>query len=166
MLRYYICSAIVCAITSIVSYAGDQRRSVVVYDGIATEVTGSSETSKDLWVTMTDLKRATKFVVKPQGVCRDELCFPIPKNRKAEFVSKKGATSWFNLSEFSRLISQPAARDDKNDVWYFGPRSQAHDGYLETLEAPEFSLPDMTGRKHSLSEYRGKKVLLITWASW
>ncbi len=28
-----------------------------------------------------DLKRATRFEVKPQGVCRDELCFPLPKAR-------------------------------------------------------------------------------------
>jgi hypothetical protein len=166
MLKYYICTAVLCAVTSIVSYAADKGRCMVVYDGVATEVTASAETSKDLWVTMNDLKRATRFVVKPQGVCRDELCFPLPKNRKAEFVSKKGSVNLFNLSEFARLVNQPAVRDEKNGVWYFGPRSQAHEGYLETLDAPDFSLPDMTGRKHSLSEYRGKKVLLITWASW
>ena len=35
-----------------------------------------------------------------------------------------------------------------------------------SLEAPNFTLPDMNGRAHSLADYRGKKVLLITWASW
>ena len=32
--------------------------------------------------------------------------------------------------------------------------------------APDFTLPDLEGRLHSLSEHRGKKVLLVTWASW
>ena len=37
---------------------------------------------------------------------------------------------------------------------------------LRSLEAPDFTLPDRTGRLHSLSEHRGKKVLLVSWASW
>ena len=32
--------------------------------------------------------------------------------------------------------------------------------------APDFSLPDLAGRLHTLSDYRGKKVLLIAYASW
>jgi peroxiredoxin len=35
-----------------------------------------------------------------------------------------------------------------------------------TLEAPDFTLPDIDGKQHSLSDYRGKKVLLLSWASW
>jgi hypothetical protein len=37
---------------------------------------------------------------------------------------------------------------------------------LRSLEAPDFSLPDVAGRMHALSDHRGKKVLLVTWASW
>jgi len=32
--------------------------------------------------------------------------------------------------------------------------------------APDFSLPDLTGRKLNLSSYRGKVVLLDFWATW
>jgi len=32
--------------------------------------------------------------------------------------------------------------------------------------APDFALPDPSGRVHRLSDHRGKKVLLVTWASW
>ena len=146
--------------------ATDQGRRTVIYDGTATEVSAPAEPAKDLWVTMTDLKRATRFAVKPQGVCRDSLCFPLPKSRKAEFVAKKGATSWFNLSAFARLIQQPAAVDEKHAVWYFGPRLQETDTHLSSLEAPNFTLPDLHGKPHSLADFRGKKVLLLTWASW
>jgi peroxiredoxin len=41
-------------------------------------------------------------------------------------------------------------------------RSQA----LASLRAPDFTLPDITGKLHSLSDFRGKKVFLATWASW
>lgn len=161
-----LCTTILWLMASLVSRAAESNSDVIVYDGTATEVTASTEAAKDLWVTMKDLKRATRFVVKPQGVCRDELCFPLPKARKADFVIKKGAVTWFNLSAFARLVKQPAAHDDKNGVWYFGKREDERGAYLESLDAPDFSLPDLQGKKHSLSDYRGKKVLLITWASW
>jgi peroxiredoxin len=32
--------------------------------------------------------------------------------------------------------------------------------------APDFTLPDLAGRPHSLAEQRGNKVLLVVWASW
>jgi peroxiredoxin len=37
---------------------------------------------------------------------------------------------------------------------------------MATLEAPDFELNDLHGRRHRLSHHRGKKVLLIAYASW
>ena len=37
---------------------------------------------------------------------------------------------------------------------------------LDSLEAPDFSLPDLEGNLHSLTDRRGKKVLLVAYASW
>ena len=166
MLKTLVWIAIASLLAAATSYAADKDRAAVIYDGVPTDVTASSESSKDLWVTMTDLKRATRFVVKPQGVCRDELCFPLPAKRKAEFISKRGAVTWFNLTAFAALVKQPVARDEKNGVWYFGKREDERGTYLASLEAPNFTLPDINGKMHSLADYRGKKVLLVTWASW
>ncbi|WP_297528692.1 peroxiredoxin family protein [Thiohalobacter sp.] len=33
-------------------------------------------------------------------------------------------------------------------------------------DAPDFALPDMDGRVHRLSDYRGKVVILNFWATW
>ena len=164
MFRYLVFLAIVAA-SVVAAHAADQNTRVVIYDGVATEVSAAPEAS-DLWITTGDLSRATRFVIKPQGVCRDELCFPLPKTRKAEFVSKKGTTTWFNLSEFAKLIRQPVVVDQKNGVWYFGARDAEQNGYLTSLEATNFTLPDLSGKLHSLADFRGKKVLLVTWASW
>lgn len=141
----------------------------VVFDQVATTVTqapSSLVNSDDLWITLADLKRSTGFVVKPQGVCRGELCFPLPKARRSAFLSKQGRDTWFNLSEFARLVKQPSAMDKANAVWFFGPRPAEQNGYLASMIAPDFTLADMNGARHSLSDFRGKKVLLITWASW
>ena len=166
MLRMVAWSMVAGLICVTAAYAADQARRVVIYDGVATQVASASDASPDLWVTMSDLKKATGFVVKPQGVCRDQLCFPLPKARKSEFVTRKGSVGWFNLSAFARLVKQPVAGDQANGVWYFGKRADERGSYLASLEAPNFTLPDLNGKMHSLSDYRGKKVLLITWASW
>jgi peroxiredoxin len=34
------------------------------------------------------------------------------------------------------------------------------------VEAPDFTLGDLDGNLHSLSDHRGKKVVLLTWASF
>ena len=167
MRRLFRCVGLV-FLASMASDAISQVRRVLIYDDVASELRTPSPftQSKDLWVTLAELTRSTGFVVKPQGVCRSELCFPLPKQRKADFLGQRGKVAWFNLSEFARLVKQPVAHDEKLATWCFGPRPEGQDGYLATLEAPNFTLPDRNGKLHSLSDFRGKKVLLITWASW
>ena len=168
-IRNVTLSAIVCLIASIAASGAEPVRPTVIFDRVPTKVgapPASLAASDDLWITLADLTRATKFVLKPQGVCRDELCFPIPKARRQAFLSRQGRVTWFNLTEFARLVRQPVAIDKERLIWYFGPRPTEQNDYLNSLVAPDFTLPDMNGRQHSLSNFRGKKVLLLTWASW
>jgi hypothetical protein len=89
----------------------------------------------------------------------------MPKDREQEFVRKNGGRSWFNLVAFARLVQQPIAHDEGLAIWYFGLRADQRQ-VLSSLKAPDFTLPDMNGKARSLSDFRGKKVLLLTWASW
>jgi hypothetical protein len=142
-----------------------ETRVTIVYDEVATEIAGARVEGAELWVTTVDLTRATRFALKPQGVCRDELCFPLPKARRGEFVREDGGMTWFDLTAFAALVQQPVARDVAASAWYFGLRADQRQG-LTSLAAPDFTLPDMDGKTHSLAEFRGKKILLVTWASW
>ncbi len=165
-MRKALLIALLCAASAATALAGNR---IVIYDNLTSEVAvppATLATGEDLWVTLADLTKATKFVLKPQGVCRDELCFPIPKARKTAFLSTQGKTTWFNLSEFARLTKQPAAYDAENSTWFFGPRPEEQNQFVSSLIAPNFRLPDANGKLRSLSEFRGKKVLLLTWASW
>lgn len=144
---------------------GKQARATIVYDDNATAIAHADTDSGQLWITTPDLERATRFELKPQGVCKNDLCFPIPKSREAEFLRKRAGHTWFNLFAFAQLVRQPVAHDEALSTWYFGLRADQRQG-LASLEAPDFTLPDMDGKLHSLSDFRGKKVLLITWASW
>jgi len=137
----------------------------IIYDDAATQIAAAEEEAGQLWITTEDLKRATRFELKPQGVCRDELCFPLPKSRAKEFVRKKSGKSWFNLTAFAALVRQPVAHDAALATWYFGLRADQREG-LASLQAPNFTLPDMEGKPHALSDFRGRKIFLVTWASW
>ncbi len=166
-----VCATLVCLMVSGTLSAAERGRRTIIYDGVVTEVSAPSVSlpapnSADLWVTLSDLTRATRFEVKRKGVCRDELCFPISKARRSAFFITRSQVTWFNLSEFGRLVRQPTAYDEKHSVWYFGPRTEVQNGYLASLKAPAFTLPDISGKMHSLADFRGKKVLLVTWASW
>ena len=37
---------------------------------------------------------------------------------------------------------------------------------LASAECPEITLPDLDGEAFSLSSLRGRKVVLVAWASW
>ena len=152
-------------LTAVLSATARQSQATIIYDDAATQVASTREEAADLWITTADLKRATRFEVKPQGVCRDELCFPLPKAKRQDFLRSQGGTRWFNLTAFATLIHQPVAHDEATSTWYFGLRADQRQD-LSSLQAPDFTLPDINGKRHSLSDFRGKKVLLVTWASW
>lgn len=142
-----------------------ETQATIIYDDVATQINSADQQPDQLWITTSDLTRATRFEVKPQGVCRAELCFPIPKARQQEFLRESSSKKWFNMLAFAQLVHQPVAHDQALSTWYFGLRSDQRQ-VLSSLEAPNFSLPDMNGKLHSLSDFRGKKVFLVTWASW
>src|SRR5438874_2054910 len=96
------CGVWLCLACAVLAQTTSSVRRVVIYDEIPTEVTILAVESKDVWVTLADLTRATRFALKPQGVCRDELCFPIPKARRDAFLKERAKVTWFNLSEFAR----------------------------------------------------------------
>jgi AhpC/TSA family len=159
------CIFLLLALATLARAEAKQGRASIVYDDVASEVNNQSADSEQLWITTADLKRSTHFEVKPQGVCREELCFPLPKGRKEEFVRGHKPHELFNLTAFAKLVHQPVAHQAQPAVWYFGLRSDQQQK-LSSLEAPDFTLPDINGKPHSLSQFRGKKVFLVTWASW
>ncbi len=128
----------------------------------AREVSGAAVRGTDLWLPLAGLDAATGWSLKPEGFCRDEVCIPTPRGREAEFT--RGGD--VNVAAFWRHMGAPALHDAAGSVWMLGEPAAARAAALESLQAPDFSLPDLDGRMHALSEQRGRKVLLVTWASW
>jgi hypothetical protein len=134
----------------------------VLYQGRETHQDVARLEGDELWIPLSALKTVSGWELKPEGVCKDEVCVPVPDSRRQALIRD----DQFNLTEFARLIEQPVAHDEDNAVWYFGPAAWDWKSRLTSRLAPEFALPDLSGRVHALSELRGKKVLLLFWASW
>ena len=115
-----------------------------------------------LWLDARALEAATGWALEPEGLCRAGACMPLPPGRQAEFVRGDrvdAAAMW-------RHLDGPVLHDDSGTVWVLGEGAEERASSLRSLEAPNFTLPDVDGRLHSLSDYRGKKVFLVSWASW
>jgi hypothetical protein len=106
------------------------------------------------------LHRALGWQLKPEGLCQGDVC--VPTAGRAKLVDDEG----IDLASFADVLGLPLALDADAGVASLGRSAAEHAGALATGEAPDFTLPDLAGRAHSLSDYRGKKVLLIAYASW
>jgi len=115
-----------------------------------------------LWIGAGEFERATGWSLKPEGFCRGDICVPVPAGRAAALVAGDAV----NASAFWRRLNNPVVHDAAGEVWVLGPSATDRSTSLQSLEAPDFALPDLAGVERTLSEHRGKKVLLATWASW
>jgi hypothetical protein len=107
-----------------------------------------------------DLARATGWTLKPEGLCRESVCVPV--RARAALAGPAGV----DLAAFAAALGRPLALDVAERSAALGTAAAERAAALASLEAPDFSLPDLAGRRHTLSEQRGKKALLIAYASW
>lgn len=115
-----------------------------------------------LWLDAAAIAQATGWAWKPEGLCRGEVCVPVPPNATADLV--RGDR--LDLAALWRRSGQPVVHDARSQHWVLGTGAAQRGAALGTLEAPDFELPDLAGQRHRLSALRGRKVMLATWASW
>ena len=108
-----------------------------------------------LWLSASDAERATRWTLKPEGMCQDDVCVPLPM--------RDGRV---DVAAFWRLLDRPVVSDAVGETWVLGAGAEQRNAALAGLMAPDFTLPDLAGVPHTLSALRGKKVFLCTWASW
>ena len=134
----------------------------IIYGERVTEGVDADAKGGGLWMKAADLERVSGWAHKPEGFCKGDVCVPVPAARKDEFVRVES----YNLAALADLLGQPMVADAENRAYCFGEASAERRRILTSLDAPDFTLPDLDGRMHSLSQYRGKKVFLVSWASW
>lgn len=158
--------------------AGGEMRETVALTVVADEATSTVEALLDarsraadssrenaegvgaIRISASDLERALGFELKPEGLCKGELCLPI--GSRPGLVTADGV----DLVALADLLERPLALDVAEGVAVLGESARQRSAALRSLEAPDFRLPDLDGREHALSDYRGRKVFLLAFASW
>jgi hypothetical protein len=106
------------------------------------------------------VRHALGWELKPQGLCKADRC--IPTSALQGVVHPDG----IDLGALADVLGRPLALDVDERIACLGAAADDRGAQLASLEAPDFNLPDLAGRRHSLSEHRGKKVFLVAYASW
>lgn len=112
-----------------------------------------------VWLSPDTVREALGWELKPEGLCRGDICVPPPPGLS---VGPEGV----DLGELAATLRRPLALDLDERAAYLAVAASDRSAALATLEAPDFTLPDLDGRLHTLSAHRGKKVLLVAFASW
>src|SRR5262249_14852622 len=100
---------------------GDRRRerkddttmATVLTERGVFDVESSGVGGEDLWLSRIDAAEITGWVLKPEGLCKGEVCVPLPRGRESEFV-RDGQV---NVTTLWRHLSQPVVHSDRGSVW-------------------------------------------------
>jgi hypothetical protein len=106
------------------------------------------------------LAEAIGWELKPQGLCRDDVCVPV-RDPESLFVGKD-----LDLEAVADALGRMAVVDADGGIAAVAMDPGGRHGALDSLRAPSFVLDDLDGRPHRLEEWRGRKKLLVAFASW
>lgn len=111
-----------------------------------------------LLVTQTALEQTTGWSTNAEGFCLGDRCVPAGVAVEAD--------GRVNLAAFAARLRRPLVIETSERMVALGEAAVDRIDSLQTLVAPGFELPELSGRTHRLSDYRGKKVPLASYASW
>ena len=114
----------------------------------------------ELCVSAGAFARATGWVLKPEGLCKEEICVPV---RDATAMSNGDA---IDVAEFARVTGRNVVIDTSRNVVAMGEQASNRAAAMATLDAPNFTLPDINGNSVSLSDFAHRKKLILAWSSW
>ncbi len=97
-----------------------------------------------------ELEQRTGWSIKAEGACRGHECVPLD--------------SPFDVRQLAERLGMALVHDEQHGLWALGPESGGH--AVSRAELPDVALPDRHGDEFALSSLRGKKVVMVTWASW
>ncbi len=157
-------SIVLVVMIQVSSIAWSEQPWNVLFGSRSTPIAEAAFEGDDLWVPVDSLAVATGFTRKPEGFCSSERCVPVPKD--PSWIRDPNGSMRVGLIGFAHHVGQPIVVDQARRLVVVGTALADRPALLERGEAPDFALPDRTGKIVRLSDFRGKKVLLLTWASW
>ncbi len=129
----------------------------LLHDGRSDEITVADPARPA--IPASALEETLGWDLQPEGLCQGPMCIPVDQSA---LVREDG----LDLGVLAGALQRPLVIDEKHTVASLGASHHERGEALASLEAPDFTLPDLDGNLHSLGDQRGKKVLLVAYASW
>ncbi len=105
------------------------------------------------------LEAATGWTLKDVGLCRGPVCVPL---RGLELRGEHGVS----VERFAEVLGRSVIVDSERGIAAMAVDPLIRVGALRDKVAPEIVLPDLDGTLRSLIEFRGRKTLVVTFATW
>jgi len=99
----------------------------------------------------------TGWDAKPQGMCRGEVCVPAPGALENGIV---------NVESAAERLGMPVVHDSAHGVWSLGAATATGRTLATAVAQFPSSLIDAMGRGFDFASLRGRRIIMIAWASW
>jgi hypothetical protein len=106
------------------------------------------------------LRAVTGWELKPEGLCRDDVCVP---TRARPDLHVDGRV---DLRVVTELLGRPLVVDADTAVAAIGESAATRAAQLAAGRLDDIVLQDVDGRRFSWPAIGRKKKVLVTWASW
>ena len=111
-------------------------------------------------ISLDDFAIITGWQLKPEGLCIDQTCVAVRDTKSLTNQTQ------IDLVEFARITNQNIVVDQDRKIAALGEHAETRSEAMTTLEAPDFTLPDIHGKQVSFSDFNRRKRLLLAWSSW
>ena len=133
---------------------------VTIVDGSEVSRVDGDTTTTTVLLSPTALEQATGWDLKPEGLCRGEVCVP-RHDGDGLLVDDK-----IDLAAFAAVMRRPLAYDADAAIAVLADAPDERAAAFDARVAPAWTLPDLDGNPVSSSHFVGRKKLLVAWASW
>lgn len=128
-------------------------------DGVTSLVTLRNNFGK-FSIAKDDLEKFLGWSLETEGLCKEVVCIPVRELKKL--------TDGMNIDlvEFAQITNQNIVVDQDRKIVALGEHADTRSEAMTTLDAPDFTLPDIHGKQVSFSDFNRRKRLLLAWSSW
>lgn len=131
----------------------------VLVDSGVREIEGSID-GEAVVVSAEAIEAALGWQLKPEGLCKGDICMPV--HDRASIMHADGV----DLAAVARLLGSETLIDPDSTIVAVSVPAASRQQALVGRQAAEFTLPDLDGDLRSLSEFAGKRRLLVAFATW
>ena len=141
----------------------DVRRISLLDDGVVEVDVTVSVDGEQVLLAPADLAAALGWELKPEGLCRGDVCVPV---RDGSLVEPAGPGGGVSLHGVAAALGRPLVVDVDAGVAAIGPPRTSRRQALAGGPLPDLALPDVDGQVLDLASLRGRKAVVVAFATW